>query len=112
MASYLYITEYASIGYAQVGGLVAQVPQEPPLNTQVISVTSSSSQCDAFNAQTTLVRLHIDGVAPIAFQFGTDPTAEVESGAAPSARMAENQTEYHAVPKGQSYMVAAILATQ
>lgn len=112
MASYLYITEYASIGYAQVGGAIAQVPQEPPLAQQVVSVTSTSAQSAAFNAQTTLVRLHIDGVAPIGFLFGTNPTAQLESGSPPSARLAGNQTEYHAVPKGQSYMVAAILATQ
>ncbi len=112
MASYLYITEYASLATVQIAGQSAQVPEEPPLAQQVVSVTSSSAQSAAFNAQTTLVRLHIDGVAPIAFLFGTNPTATVESGSPPSARMAENQTEYHGVPRGQNYMVAAILATQ
>ena len=113
MATYLYITEFASLAVQQVAGAGApQVPQQPPVAQQVISVTSTSAQCSAFNAATTVVRLHCDSSAPVSFLFGASPTATVESGSPPSARLAENQTEYHAVPAGQGYKVAAILSTQ
>lgn len=112
MATYLYITEYAALAIVTINGQTMQIPQEPPLAEQVISVTSTSTACSAFNAQTRLVRLHCDSSAPVAIRFGTSPTANVEGGSPPSQRMAENQTEYKGVPPGQSFMVAAILATQ
>lgn len=113
MSTYLYITEYACVAVQQTAGTGApQVPQEPPLAEQVVSVTSTSAQSSAFNASTTLVRVHNDGVAAVGVTFGTNPTATVQSGGAGSGRFAANQTEYRAVQRGQSYKVAAILATQ
>ncbi len=111
MTAYMYLTEYPSIGYGQVGGLIAQVPQEPPLAEQAIAISSTSAQSAAFNAQTTLVRIHIDGSGPAGVTFGTNPTATVESGGAGSGRFAANQTEYRAVPRGQLFKVAAIVTT-
>ena len=97
----LYVTEYATGGFAQVGGAVVQTPHEPPLAEQVISIGSGSVQSNAFNAQTTLVRLHTDSICSVL--FGTSPTAT-----ASNQRFAANQTEYKTVPKGQSYKIAVI----
>jgi len=111
MTAYMYVTEYASIAYAQVGGERPQVPQEPPLAEQAIAISGSSAQSAAFNAGTTLVRIHIDGSGPAGVTFGTNPTATVESGGTGSGRFAASQTEYRAVPKGQSFKVAGIVTT-
>ena len=75
----LYITEYATLGVQQVGGMVSQTPQEPPLAEQTVAISGSSAQSSAFNAQTTLVRLHTDAICSI--EFGTNPTATVWKGA-------------------------------
>jgi len=101
----LYVTEYASIAIPQVGGLATQVPMEPPLVEQtVVDYTAGVAASAAFNAKTTLVRIATD--APCGVQFGTTPTATVNSG-----RMATGQAEYRAVPKGQSFKVSAITVT-
>ena len=97
----LYITEYATLGVQQVGGMVSQTPQEPPLAEQTVAIGASSVQSSVFNAQTTLVRIHCDAICSV--EFGTNPTAT--SG---KARMPAGQTEYHSVPRGQSYKVAVI----
>ena len=97
----LYITEYATLGVQQVGGMVSQTPQEPPLAEQTVAIGASSMQSSAFNAQTTLVRIHTDAICSV--EFGTNPTAT--SG---KARMPTNSTEYKSVPRGQSYKVAVI----
>ena len=46
----LYVTEYATLGVPQVGGMVSQTPQEPPLVEQTVSIGASSTQSNAFNA--------------------------------------------------------------
>jgi hypothetical protein len=48
--------------------------------------------------------LHTDSICSIS--FGTNPTATTST-----ARMAAGQTEYHGVPVGLSYMVAAVSNT-
>ena len=57
-----YIAEYATGGFAQVGGAVVQTAHEPPLAEQTLSIGGSSVASSAFNAQTTLVRLHTDAI--------------------------------------------------
>jgi len=44
--------------------------------------------------------------SPLIATFGTNPTATTSTG-----RMAAGATEYHGVPVGQNYMVAAITNT-
>lgn len=109
--SVITITEYATIALQQVGGLAAQVPLEPPLAEQAIAITASSVQSAAFNKNTTLVRINIDGTAACAVTFGLNPTATVPSAGAGSGRISANGTEYRAVMKGQSYKVAFIATT-
>jgi hypothetical protein len=109
--SVITITEYATIAVAQVGGMIAQVPQEPPLVQQAIAITASTVQSAAFNAQTTLVRINIDGTAAAAITFGTNPTATIPSAGAGSQRVSANGTQFHGIPKGQSFKVAFIATT-
>ncbi len=96
----LYISEYAQLMPSPVGGQ-GQVPQEPPLATQIVTFTTHT-ESSAFNAKTRIVRLHTDTVCFV--QFGTAPVAVT----ATDARMAANQTEYHGVPVGQSFKVSAV----
>lgn len=105
MTSKLYVTEYVSVGVAQVGGGVAQVPQEPPLVDQTpVDYSGGHAESAAFNAATTLVRIHTDSICSVV--FGKAPVATTGN-----ARMAANQTEYRAVIKGQAFKVSAIINT-
>jgi len=99
----LYITEYAQLAPAGAPGGWGQVPQEPPLAEQKITY-SASVQSAAFNAKTRMVRIHTDSICSI--EIGTNPTATTSTG-----RMVAGQTEYHGVPIGAGYMVAAITNT-
>jgi hypothetical protein len=102
----LYITEYAQLMPAAAPGGVGQVPMEPPIAEQTVSIAAGSAQSAAFNAKTRLVRLHTDAICSI--EFGTNPTAS-----ATTARMAAGQTEYHGVPNntGTPLKVAVITNT-
>jgi hypothetical protein len=97
----LYVAEYATGGFAQVGGAVVQTSHEPPLAEQTVAIGGSSAASSAFNAATTLVRLHCDAICSVL--FGANPTA-----ATTNQRLAANQTEYKTVPRGQAYKVAVI----
>lgn len=88
----LYITEYAGLMPSPPGG-VGQIPVEPPLAEQTVAIGGSSVASNAFNAGTTLVRLHADAICSV--EFGATPTAT-----ATKARMAANQTEYKGVSFG------------
>lgn len=105
--TWLYITEFAEM---QIGpaGRVGQIALQPPLAEQAIGNAGGNTQSNAFNAKTRFVRLHTDSICAI--EFGTNPTA-VAAGATGTARMAANQTDYYAVPLGQSFKVAVILST-
>lgn len=94
----LYITEFALMG--QVPNSAAQMPQQPPLAEQTVTI-GASTQSAAFNAKTRFVRLHTDAICSV--EFGTNPTAT-----AANARLAANQTEFHGVPEGGAFKVAVI----
>lgn len=98
----LYITEYAELAIGPAGR-VGQMPMEPPVAEQTVAIGTVQSS-NAFNAKTRFVRLHCDAICSV--EFGTAPTASVTTG-----RMAANQTEYRAVPVGQSYKVSVITNT-
>lgn len=67
MAS-LYITEYD-------GNITgdSQVPREPVVTEQKITITGVSAQSAAFNASTRLIRIHTDAICSIL--VGENPTA-------------------------------------
>lgn len=77
------------------------MPVEPPLAEQTVAIGGGSLSSNAFNTATRFVRLHSDAICSV--EFGTSPTATSLTG-----RMAQNQTEYRAVPAGQSFKVAVI----
>lgn len=101
----LYVTEFAGIAQLQIGGEHAPpLAAQPPLAEQTVAIGVGSAASAAFQAGTTLVRVHADSICSI--EFGTAPTA-----AATKARLAANQTEYFGVPQGQGYKVAVIQNT-
>lgn len=96
--STLYVTEYARSGIDSRSTLPAA--EVPSITTQAVTIGASSTQSSAFNAQTTLVRVHTDAKCHI--MFGADPTATTSL-----ARMAADTTEYFAVKAGHKIAVIA-----
>ena len=91
----IYITEYKNLGYVGGGlGQLAQAPVEPAIADQSITITGASAQSSAFNASTTLIRVHTDATCSI--KIGINPTAVTTA-----HRMAANETDYYAVIPGQ-----------
>lgn len=97
--SIMYITEFAGVR-AGGGGLMASLP---PTASQAITF-STAAQSAAFQNNTSMVRINVDGLANIA--FGTNPTAVAST----SMRMSAGQTEYFDLSSviGQGYKVSAI----
>jgi hypothetical protein len=95
----LYVTEF------NAGGGVSNFPlsaaQQTPVAEQTVNIGGASAQSNAFNANTTLVRLHTDAICSI--EFGANPTST-----ALKARMAANQTEYFSIPPNSGWKVAVI----
>lgn len=99
----LYVAEFVSTG--GTGNFPVAGAQVPPVAEQVVAIGGASTQCtNAFDKNTAFVRIHTDAICSIA--FGTNPTATTVK-----MRLAANQTEYFAVPLGQSYKVAVISNT-
>lgn len=104
----LYVTEFQALGQA---GLPTngygpngptQAAQQPPVTAdQTVAIGGASVASVAFNAATTLVRLHTDSICSILFgQPGATPTALTTS-----ARMVAGQTEYFGVLPGMKVAV-------
>ena len=100
----LYISEF-SIG-ADQSNVLGNVARPPPSAEQTVGTTAGSVQSAAFQNGTTLVRVHNDGVNPVAIAWGINPTAVATVAGATAAsapgtmRMSANQTEYFNVPAG------------
>ena len=99
--SVLYITEFAAVGGAS--NFPVSAAQQLPLAEQVVTIGAGSLASSAFNANTTLVRLHCDASSACSFEFGASPTAT-----ALKARLSANQTEYFSVPPNSGWKVAVI----
>ena len=91
MAS-LYLTEYSSISHGGVGKTAMQVPQEPPINEQKLSIGATAVLSSTFSTYTRLVRLHSDAVCSVAFG-----NASVVATAA-NQRVAIGVSEYVGIP--------------
>lgn len=94
----LYIDEYASIPTLTSWGAMPQAPATPPIATQAITISGSSTASAAFNAKTTFVLLHTDAICSIA--FGAAPTAVTTA-----SRMNANETRFYGVVTGQKVAV-------
>lgn len=96
----LYVTEYAEDGHGPSGSTRFAVAEAPGLAGQTITISGSSTQSAAFNANTRLIRVHTDAICSLA--MGTNPTATTAM-----KRMAADQTEYWGVVPGDKIAVIA-----
>lgn len=101
----LYITEFARQG-RDLAGYINQngACEQPPIAEQTVAIGASSAASAAFNAKTTMIRVHTDAICSIS--VGAAPTA-----AATNARMAVGQTEYFCVPANSGLKIAVIVNT-
>ena len=102
----LYITEFAGAGRPQSadGYMGAPLSTQSQLSfDQIVAIGGSSTQSVAFQSTTILIRVHADAICSVKVG-GTNPVAT-----AAMCRMAQNQTEYFAVTKGEK--VAVIVNT-
>lgn len=95
----LYITEFAQEGIDALGRVMPVAAALPVAEQKV--VFSTSVQSATLSANTTLVRLHSDGVCSVA--FGTNPTATTSN-----MRLGIGQTEYFAVQANSGLRIAAV----
>lgn len=100
--SYLRITEYKEMAFA---GAAIQAPQEPPLEVQVIDFAASVASA-AFHEDTKFISVQLSANGFI--QFGTAPTADNTAGAESSRLYEANAVDFHGVPAGGTYKIAAI----
>ena len=97
----LYIEEFDAPATIRVGQIL-QAGSQPSVTSQVVTISGTSAQSDAFSANTSFVRIHSDSI--FSYLFGADPTATTDH-----PRMGEGQTEYFAVRPGDK--IAAIVNT-
>ena len=99
----LYITEFVKQGRDGAGFPNQNAtPEEPPMAEQTVAIGVTSVTSAAFNAKTTMVRLHCDAICSIA--ISTNPTATTTN-----RRLAANTTEYLALPAGSGFKIAVIV---
>ena len=100
--AFLYVAEFSEVG-RRLDGL-EQIAKMPPLAEQRVAIGGASAASAAFNASTSIIRVHTDAICSIS--IGAAPTATTSM-----IRLAADQTEYFAVPKGKSYKIANISNT-
>ena len=96
--SILQITEYKEVGN-EITGIRLPVAQEPFLAVQQITISGTTAQSAAFNAETRYIR--ISGDVAFRFRVGANPTALTTD-----TRMIADSAEYFGVLPGQK--IAAI----
>lgn len=94
----LYITEYAFLARDGANYHIA-AGREPAIAEQTVSVSGTSAQSSAFNAQTRFVMIHAS--ESLHLLFGDNPTAVVTK-----HKMASGETRFYGVNPGDK--VAAI----
>lgn len=97
----LFLTEYRDTAH-DTGSNSIPACLEPSIAEQAMTLTSSSQQSTAFNAQTSIVMVHAQEAACL--QWGTNPTATTAK-----QRMAAGETRFYGVPTGRAFKVAGIL---
>jgi hypothetical protein len=101
--NYLYISEYSHISKQGVGVGAGQVPQEPPLAEQKITLAASSTLSATFNVNTRLIRLHADAICSV--ELGGASVVATTG----SQRLAAGVTEYKAIPDKQVISNLAVI---
>lgn len=97
----LFLTEYRDLA-RDTGSNFLAAGMEPSIAEQAMTVTGTTAQSTAFNAQTSYVMVHAQEAVCLA--WGTNPTATTVK-----QRMAAGETRFVGVPCGKSFKVAAIL---
>lgn len=92
------ITEFSGIGGGRNDDV--QAVAGPPTAEQVVAIGVGSVPSNAFNAATTVIRVHAEGVCAV-FVGSTTPVAT----AGVSARFLAGQTEYFRVVAGDKIAV-------
>ncbi len=95
----MYVSEFNFLG--GTGNRPVQGVQTPPIAEQIVTIGGASTAItNAFNANTTVIRVAVDTTCSIA--FGATPVATTAN-----MRLAGNQTEYFTVIPGQKVAVIA-----
>jgi len=97
----LFLTEYANLA-RDIGSNFIAAGMEPAVAEQTMTLSGTSSQSAAFNAQTAFVMVHAQEAACL--KWGTNPTAVTTA-----QRIAAGETRFVGVPAGKSFKVAGIL---
>ncbi len=101
MANTLFVTEFAELAQPSAGR-AAQVPMFPPVKA-TYTVATATVGATAFSIKTKILRLHA--------QTGAMTYTITEAGTIATAtdiRLAQNQTEYVAVPPTGTYRISAL----
>jgi len=100
----LYITEFQGVGKQSTSD--QQAALQPAITQQKVSFTGTAGVSAALNANTTLVRVTVDGIASIRFSALSTDLATVSY-----PRMAADTVEYFAVPPSSGLFISAITNT-
>ena len=98
--SILYITEFSNQG-TDILGRLSPIASLLAITTQTVAITGASVQSAALNANTTIVRLHVDIAA--SFDAGLNPTATTSKN-----RMPLDSVEYFGVQTNSNLKIAVI----
>ena len=102
--SNLYITELQGVGKQSTSD--QQAATQPAITQQKVAFTGTAGVSAALNANTSLVRITVDGIASIRFS-----TAASDLATTSYPRMAADTVEYYAVQPGATTFISAITNT-
>lgn len=103
--SVLYITEFASLSQDSSAGSGVLIPKCPPLVSQTVAISGSSTQSLAFSKDTKFIIVATDSICAV--EIGTtNPTAITATGTKGSHRMPASGTpEVYGVNPGDKLAV-------
>lgn len=99
--SICYISEYQDVGHVPDSIAIAGEPS----TDQFFSFTGTAGTSAAFQNNTKIVRITVDGIANVLFSVaGTAATV------GQNKRMSAGAVEYFSVPQGKAYKLSAVTA--
>jgi hypothetical protein len=96
----LYITEYSA---ALVINGIIQMPMEPPIAEQTVTIGAGHTESAAFNAATQFVELNTDAICSVL--FGTAPVATTAS-----KRMAAGANSFRGVSQAVGQLKVSVIS--